>query len=463
MSNHYDTFSMFGIDFQTKTLQSALTDAKFFDNVYEVLKSEYFGSEPHKVIWNEIKKYYEKYQCLPTFDAVKVEIAYYPDDDLKELILKALFDIEHKVNVKELEQTKDKVFEFCKNKSMEHAILRSVDLLKTGDDSRFEKIFKTVEDALKIGTSIDLGHDYFEGLNIRTQINIRKAVPTGFKQLDDIDCLDGGFAGGELAIILAPTGGGKSFWLINLGYGALKAGIDVVHYSFELSERNIGNRYDARITGIPIKKIRERAEEAEEKLSQFKGGKLIIKEYPTKSATVNTLRFHLGRLLSSGFKPGLVIVDYADLMLSKRGYEQKRFEVEAIYEDLRRMSGELQLPILSASQSNRMGNNEEIITLDRIGESYAKAQVADFVMSFSRSLKDKLTNHGKLYIAKNRIGKDGQIYNVFIDTATSFIDITNEINEQGQDQSSSEYLDPQQTVRAKLGKLYDDFKADRGD
>ena len=216
---------------------------------------------------------------------------------------------------------------------------------------------------------------------------------------------------------MAPTGGGKSFFLVNLGYGALAAGKNVIHYSFELSETHVGNRYDSRITGIPTKELRNRMVEAEAQLVRFNGGQLYIKEYPPKVATINTIKFHMGRLLSNGFDPDLIIIDYGDLMKSRRGYDQKRFELESIFEDLRALSMEMKLPIWTATQSNREGFNDDVITIDKVGEAINKAMVVDFFGTFSQR---------KFHIGKNRMGQANVNYNIDMDPARAFIDLNDD-------------------------------------
>jgi len=342
---------------------------------------------------------------------LKTELANYPDGDLKEAMLTVLVDLNKKFDHTDLEYTKDKAFEMCKNGSMRNAIISSVELLKEG---KYEEIQRTIEHALKITSETDLGHDYFSGLSNRSVVQKRTPIPTGWKAIDSNDVLDGGLASGELGMIMAPTGGGKSFFLVNLGYGALAAGKNVVHYSFELSEKNIGHRYDARITGIPVKELYSRVDEWEQRLNMFNGGKLVIKEYPTKSATVNTIKFHIGRLISEGFEPDLVIIDYLDLMKSRRGYDQKRFELEAITEDIRSFCMESQFPIWTATQTNREGFNDEIITMDKIGEAISKAQVVDFFGTFSQKY---------FHIGKNRMGSANVNFTINIDYGKSLIKI----------------------------------------
>ena len=442
--NNTDTFESYGIGFQNCVLQGVLIDRDFFEKSFETLKDEFFTSDSHKLIWTEIRKLYNKYNTPPTYETLKVEIASMPDNQLKEDTIEVLLDIETKVNRQEIEYAKDKSLEFCKNQSMKQAILASVDLLKEG---KYEEIQSVIEQSLKINTEQDLGQDYFDSFESRRKVHTRQTVPTGFPLLDAEAVLDGGLANGELGVVMAPTGGGKSFFLVNLGFGALAASKNVIHYSMELSETHVGNRYDSRITGVPTKELRSKMVEAENTLARFMGGQLFIKEYPPKVATINTIKFHVGRLLSNGFSPDLIIIDYGDLMKSRRGYEQKRFELESIFEDLRALSMELKLPIWTATQSNREGFNEDVITIDKVGEAINKAHVVDFFGTFSQR---------KFHIGKNRMGEANVNYNIDMQPEISFIDLN-------ENQATGFVADKMSSLlnsdgRGKIGNLYQTFK-----
>ena len=442
--NNTDTFESYGIGFQNCVLQGVLIDRDFFEKSFETLKDEFFTSDSHKLIWTEIRKLYNKYNTPPTYETLKVEIASMPDNQLKEDTIEVLLDIETKVNRQEIEYAKDKSLEFCKNQSMKQAILASVDLLKEG---KYEEIQSVIEQSLKINTEQDLGQDYFDSFESRRKVHTRQTVPTGFPLLDAEAVLDGGLANGELGVVMAPTGGGKSFFLVNLGFGALAASKNVIHYSMELSETHVGNRYDSRITGVPTKELRSKMVEAENTLARFMGGQLFIKEYPPKVATINTIKFHVGRLLSNGFSPDLIIIDYGDLMKSRRGYEQKRFELESIFEDLRALSMELKLPIWTATQSNREGFNEDVITIDKVGEAINKAHVVDFFGTFSQR---------KFHIGKNRMGEANVNYNIDMQPEISFIDLN-------ENQATGFVADKMSSLlnsdgRGKIGSLYQTFK-----
>ena len=227
---------------------------------------------------------------------------------------------------------------------------------------------------------------------------------------------------GELGVVIAPTGAGKSMVLVHLGANALQEARTVVHYTLELGETVIASRYDSCITGYPLSDIITFKEEIYEQISDI-DGKLIVKEYPTKSASTKTIQTHLSRLVKRGIKPGLVIVDYADLLRPVVVRKEKRNELESIYEELRALSAEFQCPIWTASQTNRSGLNAEVITMEQISEAFNKCFVADFIFSVSRTIEDKQKNEGKLFIAKNRNGPDGVIYPIFMDTSNVKIKI----------------------------------------
>ena len=153
-------------------------------------------------------------------------------------------------------------------------------------------------------------------------------------------------------------------------------------------------------------------------MQRFSGGKLFIKEYPPKVATINTIKFHIGRLISNDIEPDLIIIDYGDLMKSRRGYEQKRFELESIFEDLRALSMEIKKPIWTATQSNRDGFNDEVITIDKVGEAINKAHVVDFFGTFSQR---------KFHIGKNRMGQANVNFNIDMKPDRSFIDLNDDM------------------------------------
>ena len=215
----------------------------------------------------------------------------------------------------------------------------------------------------------------------------------------------------------------NSHFLTFLGANALRNGIDVLHYTMELSEAATGRRYDSNLCDIDSNDVIEGKESIINKYKSMKLGRLMIKEFPTSMATVYTLRSHIERLDLKGFRPGLIIIDYADIMRSTRQYDSLRHELKLIYEELRGFAGEKLLPIWTASQSNKEGANSDIVDLSNMAEAYGKAMVADVVISLSRKAHEKSGGWGRLFIAKNRAGRDGIVYPVKIDTAKSKFEV----------------------------------------
>jgi replicative DNA helicase len=169
--------------------------------------------------------------------------------------------------------------------------------------------------------------------------------------------------------------------------------------------------------------------EKEEVIEHYKNnqyGRLFIKEYPTGTASVMTLKNHLDKLLLKGFKPGVILIDYADIMRSSRTFDSLRHELKLVYEELRNLAMEISVPIWTASQANRDSANSDIVGLENMSEAYGKAMVADLVVSISRKSTEKANGSGRLFVAKNRAGKDGLLFPLNIDTSKSKFEVLDE-------------------------------------
>jgi replicative DNA helicase len=248
-----------------------------------------------------------------------------------------------------------------------------------------------------------VGHDYINEVDARYSVTARNVKETPWPALNEIT--DGGFGKGELIIVAAPPGIGKSWWLVNIAAHLLTKKANVVYFSLELNESYVGLRHDAVITGYPLQDLKFHIDDVKQAMGNLKG-KLFVQYYPTRSATINTLRAYLERQRLIGNRIDAVVVDYADLL---RGDSKKarHEELEEIIIDLRGLAGEYEVPLFTASQINRSGAEEEVITGDKIAGSFSKLMTADFVISLSRKLEDKMTGTGRFYLIKNRFGPDG--------------------------------------------------------
>lgn len=218
----------------------------------------------------------------------------------------------------------------------------------------------------------------------------------------------------------------NSHWLTAMGANAMRSGKNVLHYTFELTEHSVGLRYDSNLCGMNSNEVQDRKDEVIEKYKEMELGKLIIKEYPTGSASVVTIRNHVEKLLLKGFVPNLIVIDYADIMKSTRSYDSIRHELKLVYEELRNLAMDLNIPIWTASQANRDSANSEVVGLENMSEAYGKAMVADVVVSLSRKASEKAHGTGRLFVAKNRAGKDGVLFPIQIDTSMSCFKVLDE-------------------------------------
>jgi replicative DNA helicase len=317
----------------------------------------------------------------------------------------------------DLEYVENEFANFCRNQQLKRALLNSVDLLNAGD---YDSIRLLVNNALKAGQDKNLGHEYNKDTESRYREDNRSFVPTPWEHLNVL--LQGGLGGGDLGIIFGNPGGGKSWSLVALGGHAVKMGYNVLHYTLELGEDYVGRRYDAFFTNQPVQNIAKHRKEIEDIVPKLPGN-LIIKEFAMGKATTSMVESHIKKCIELDFKPDLVIIDYIDLLRSKRLKGERKDEVDDLYVSTKGLARELNLPVWSVSQVNRAGAKDDVIEGDKAAGSYDKMMISDFAMSLSRKRLDKTNGTGRVHIMKNRYGMDGMTFNAKIDTSTGHIDI----------------------------------------
>ena len=413
-----DTLIKYGNSYQSKVVASLLVDVKFLEQVNEITKPDFFESEANKWIVSEILEYFNDYRTSPTMEVFKIKVGTIEDKVLKQTVVDQLKNVYQQVEAEDLPYVKNEYLTFAKNQKVKDALLKSVELLKAG---QYDKIIDTMTAASKVGVESDLGLDYITEFESIMENVKRESCPTGWDVIDDL--MSGGLGPGELGVVMAPSGIGKSWFLSKIACAALKNGMDVVHYTLELSESYVGQRYTTILTGIQTSEHLDRKDEIVRKIKTIPG-RVRIKYYPPQAASAKTIAAHIEKIRQTGFKPALIIIDYADLLKSSdRGRDGLYAELGGIYEELRGLSGETGIPVWTATQTNRAAIDHEVIQADSVGDSYKKVQTADFIMSVSRKTKDKLSKTGRIHIVKNRFGPDGLTFPAKIDTFSGTMDI----------------------------------------
>jgi len=442
----------FGTSFQIKIISALLSDRIFLQTVYDILKPEMFDSEANEWLVTKTLSHFDNYSKLPTLDVFKNEVDKVERDVLKQSIIDNLKQVWHQLESEDLDYVKEQTLEFCKNQTFKSAILESVGLLEEG---KFDVIKSKIDSAMKAGQDTDIGHEYKENITERYESTVRNVIPSGWDVIDEL--VDGGFGKGELIMFAAPPGIGKSWALVNVGMAAAKAGKTVVHYTLELNEGYVGQRYDAVLTGIAVPNLKYNIEDVTTQVGNL-GGELIIKYWPTKSAGLNTLRASLDKLKLQGKNPDVIIVDYADLLKGNRRKERHE-ELEEIVEGLRGIAGEYECPLYTASQINRSGAEDDIITGTKIAGSFSKLMTADFMVSLSRKIEDKLAGTGRWHVIKNRFGPDGMTLPSKANMSNGRINIYSDDSIDGK-KTQSDMSKGESLVRKNLLQKYNDMKGD---
>lgn len=403
-----------GSHFEQSLVHEIIMDHGFAEQLLEVLDPNFLSLDYLKEIVNILNNYHKEYRTFPSLKLLASIVAKETQSDLiKGECISYLRNIEKTPLNGDGGYVRKSSLDFCRKRSLMGALEK---VLTLAEDSNYEQVVSTVQKSLELGAERNIGHDFTNNLAERMEHIKRETISTGWGPIDQI--IGGGLGRGELGAIIAPSGFGKSFWLVNLACAAAKEGKSVVVYTLELNEKYWANRCDAWFTGVKIDDLQFNKEKIQNKINELKP-RIIIKGYPTKSASVMTLRNHIAKLKLRDFIPDLIIVDYADLMRSAKNYESKRFEQESVYEDLRGLAQEVNVPIWTASQTNRTAIDDDVISLSKISECYGKVMVSDFMATMSRK---------NIYVAKNRSGPDNLIHPYSINTSLAKIDVFSAIS-----------------------------------
>jgi len=400
----------YGPTFQIKVIHSLLERKEFLINIHDILESSFFDNQAHKWIIDNILKYYDNYHTTPTPEVLKSEYEKVTNDVLKVSIREQLREA-YKITSSDSEYIESEFSAFCKNQQLKKALLNSVDLLKAED---YDSIRGLIDSALKAGMDKNIGHEYLKDFETRYREEHRITIPTPWSEFNEL--LQGGLGNGDFGLIFGGPGAGKSWSLVALAGQAVKLGFNVVYYTLELGEDYVGRRFDAYFTQIPANEITMHKDKVEAVMTKLPGN-LVIKGFPPGKATISTIESHIQKCGDLGTKIDLVVIDYVDLLRSKKSSKERKEEIDDIYTSTKGLARELDIPIWSASQVNRQGALDEVIEGHKAAGSYDKMMITDFAASISRRAKDKQTGVGKLHIMKNRYGMDGLTFNASINIA----------------------------------------------
>lgn len=443
--------------FQTRAVAALTKDAEFCDRIADILEPDYFDGEALTWIAKKTLEFQAEFRDSPTLVFFQNEVKQIDLDSQKESVVQNLRKVWQSRDSPDLDYVKRHLLSFCKRQKVVSAVHTSVDLLDRGE---YDAIKATMDDALKAGMERNIGHDYKADCEDRLSGVARNTIPTGFGPIDT-RILDGGLAGGEIGVIMAPTGAGKSWLLSAIGVHNLKAGRNVAHLTLELSELQTGFRYDSVLCGYPPNEIQDHKAEVREALKQV-SGELQIQAWPTGGASTQTVRSWIDRMETLKWKPDIILLDYADLMraLSSQnfGADGKYEQMGAIYEDLRGLSGETDIPVWTVSQTQRSAVDQKVIKANKVADSWKKLMTADAVFSLSRTDDDKISGTGRIHAIKSRFGPDGITFPVRFNTGAGAIEVVDPDTDSGKQLLSEIEMKSETRKKEAISKKWQQYK-----
>jgi replicative DNA helicase len=365
-----------------------------------------------------MKNYYERGGVVPSYDMMDVELRNISHSDRETETYTAVLDKVKNTPSEGVDRIRELAEKFFRQQNIVKTANEILKIAGNGDSDQYDACVGLLNDAMTKGIHNDFGECLFDHLDETLSDDYRVPIPTGIGKIDET--LEGGLGKGELGVIIGPTSFGKTSLTTAMASHAAEQGFKVLQIVFEDRIKQIQRKHLGRITGIEAKDL--------SKPDNIELVKSTLEAYPLKEAMQNNLRIvkfpsgektarqierFIKKMINSGFKPDLTIIDYFECLehendksisneYEKEGKTMRRFEA---------MAGELDMAIWIPSQGTKESINLELVTMDKIGGSVKKAQIAHVIMSIARTVDDIANNKATIAILKNRAGKSGKVFN----------------------------------------------------
>jgi replicative DNA helicase len=404
-------FDYLGNTFQVQLLNQIVVDKDFSHSIMDVIESSYFDNKYFKIIIQMIKEYHTKYESTPTFDTleqiVKSEIP-------QELVAKIVLDTLKQVKDAPFEGTsfvQEKALKFCKQQELQKAMDKSQKIITEGDFESYDKVEGLIREALQVG-EIEKGQtDVFDNLDTVLDEDYRHPIPMGITGIDKL--LKGGLAKGEIGVILAPTGVGKTTVLCKIANTAFNMGYNVLQIFFEDNPKIIQRKHFTMWTGIEPDNLVLHKDIVMSKITEIKEtmkNELILKKLASDSMTMNQIKNQVRKIIADGTKIDMILLDYIDCVLPESSAKDEWKAEGSVMRGFEGMCHELNIAGWTATQGNRSSISSEVVTTDQMGGSIKKAQVGHVIITVAKSLQQKEMNLATIAITKSRLGKDGVVF-----------------------------------------------------
>ena len=404
-------FGYLGFSFQQSLIKAIIEDKKYGETIIDVLESKFFDNNSFKFIMENVKELYKSYNKIPDYNTLAQKImAEGGNKDSSKVHVDTLEAIKN--NESQIEYVKDTALNFCKQQNLKRELKSVQSIIESGEFEAYNKIEEIIQKALQVGISNDETTDVFHDIDGALEQDFRHPLPTGIVGIDNL--LKGGLGIGELGVVLAPTGTGKTTLLTKFANTAYNLGYNVVQIFFEDNPGNIKRKHYTIWSEIAPDQqpefkdmVKEKVEEAQ---TRSKGSLKLLK-LASDNVTVSEIKNKIRKMNSDGIKVDLLVLDYVDCISSDKSTNGEEWKGEgSVMRSLESMTGEFGMAIWTATQGNRESISSEVVTGDQMGGSIKKAQIAHVIISIGKTLEQKEHNLATLTLLKSRIGKDGVVF-----------------------------------------------------
>lgn len=404
-------FEYLGSTFQLQLLNQIIVDKDFSRSIIDVMEPSYFENKYFKLIIQMIKEYYSKYEHTPTFDTLE-QIT---KSELQQpLASKIVIDTLNKIKETEVEGAEfvqEKSMKFCKQQELQKVMVKAQKIIDDGQFENYDTLEEMVSKALQVGEHDKGTESVFHNLDEVLDEDYRHPIPMGIPGIDRL--LKGGLAKGEIGVVLAPTGVGKSTLLTKISNHAFNLGYNVLQIFFEDNPKIIQRKHITLWTKIHPDELSLRKEEVMEKVKLVKEtmtNQLILKKLPSDTMTMMQIKNQIRKMMSEGTKIDMVLLDYIDCVVPDKNLGDEWKSEGSVMRGFEAMCHELDIVGWTATQGNRSSISSDVVTTDQMGGSIKKAQVGHVIISVAKSLQQKEMKLATIAITKSRIGDDGIVF-----------------------------------------------------
>lgn len=452
-----EDFGYLGKDFQVRLLLQILTDRKFANNIMDIMDANYFEDEFFRKIAITIKSAYEKHEAVPDMSSLEMRLMDGAKDKIqRDFILRQLRHVKE-ADMNDTLWIQERALKFCKQQELKKSVREIQLIIDKGNIDDYDKCEEILKKALETGDGKDDGIDVFFDMDSVLCDDFRKPIPTGIKGLDE--CMDGGLSKGELGVILAPFGVGKTTMITKIANTAKNEGLNVLQIFFEDNPKVIQRKHLSCWTGINLNDLKHNKEQLVErvKIESERKGNLKLKKFPSDGTTIPHIRQYIRKQIAQGFKPDIVLVDYIDCIVPTKQFKDSWDGEGNVMRQFETLLAELDMAGWTAVQGNRSSIGAETVDSTMIGGSIKKGQIGHFIVSIAKTLDQKESGHANLAILKSRFGKDGIIFNEAIfNNGTIQIEI---VEDNGGKTFMQAKKDKDTNAQAKVNSILDAAKA----